>query len=143
MYQTILLCYDGTREGRAAVRQGAELAMKLGAQTHMLAVMQTPVGAYMTEAISDSYFEREQQAAQQLLDEAVRWLNERGLQTQGHLVFGNPADQIPQMATALAADLVVVGHHRRSSLARWWAGPENASLLDRVPCSLLIAILPG
>jgi nucleotide-binding universal stress UspA family protein len=37
------------------------------------------------------------------------------------------------------ADLVVVGHRPRSALSRWWSSSEEASLLDRVSCSVLAA----
>jgi hypothetical protein len=36
--------------------------------------------------------------------------------------------------------IVVVGHRSRGRLSRWWAGRENPSLLDRVSCSILVAI---
>lgn len=39
-YSRILLCYNATREGRMALRQGAALALELNAETHLLAVAQ-------------------------------------------------------------------------------------------------------
>ncbi len=38
-YQKILLCYDGTLEGRKALRCGADLALELKAETHLLSVV--------------------------------------------------------------------------------------------------------
>ncbi len=67
-YRKILLCYDGSREGRKALRQGANLA------------------------------------------------------------------------ESLQVDLVVVGHRCRNGLARWWMGADNTPLLDRVKCSILVAV---
>ena len=46
-YNNILLCYDSTREGRRALLQGAELAQKLSAETHLLAIAATIVGREM------------------------------------------------------------------------------------------------
>jgi len=43
----------------------------------------------------------------------------------------------------LKADLIVVGHKPCGVLARWWAGPGNGLLLDRVSCSVLVAIAPS
>jgi nucleotide-binding universal stress UspA family protein len=40
----------------------------------------------------------------------------------------------------MQTDLVVVGHRARTGLARWWTGPENTQLLDRVRCSILVAV---
>jgi nucleotide-binding universal stress UspA family protein len=53
---------------------------------------------------------------------------------------GAPIEVIPRVARELQFDLVVVGHIPRTRFARWWAGAENASLLDRVHCSVLIAV---
>ena len=39
MFKTILLAYDGSREYRAALRQGAELAQFCGADVYLLAVV--------------------------------------------------------------------------------------------------------
>jgi len=35
---------------------------------------------------------------------------------------------------------VVVGHRARSGMSRWWMGAGNTPLLDRVSCSILVAV---
>jgi nucleotide-binding universal stress UspA family protein len=52
---------------------------------------------------------------------------------------GVPAEVIGTFAREIGADLVVVGHHRQSALARWWSGPRGAYLIDYTDCSLLVA----
>ena len=37
MYNKILLCYDATEEGRRALRQGADIAAAMNADTFLLA----------------------------------------------------------------------------------------------------------
>ena len=44
MYDKILLCYDGSREGRLALREGAWLAKITGAGVVLLAVVETVAG---------------------------------------------------------------------------------------------------
>lgn len=44
MYSRILLCYDGSREGRLALREGARLAQITGAAVTLLAVVETASG---------------------------------------------------------------------------------------------------
>jgi nucleotide-binding universal stress UspA family protein len=140
MYKRLLLCYDGSREGRNALRCGAELAMQLKAETHVLAVMSLLARVYVPEAMTELSVAKEQQVAQEILCEAVEWLKARGVDAHGQLVCGKPMEQIPLFADKLKVDLIVVGHRTRGRLSRWWAGPENASLLDRVSCSILVAI---
>jgi hypothetical protein len=43
----------------------------------------------------------------------------------------------------LGVDLIVVGHRPCGPIARWWAGPGNSQLLDRVDCSILVSIDPA
>jgi nucleotide-binding universal stress UspA family protein len=38
MFKRVLLCYDSTEAGRRALRRGAELAVLLGAQVHVLSI---------------------------------------------------------------------------------------------------------
>ncbi|MBU6460173.1 MAG: universal stress protein [Proteobacteria bacterium] len=141
MYQKILLTYDGSREGRTALCQGAEIALALKAQTHLLAVIRPIPNLGLGDGmVSDSFFESEQKQYQVILDEGVAKLAERGLKTTGHLLYGEPVQQIRMFAKEYGVDLIVVGHRHRSRLARWWSGSLNISLLDDAPCSLLIAV---
>ena len=140
-YRKILLCYDGSREGRKALRQGANLALDLNAETHVLAVvdMRSSI-AQSAGLLTDVACGRFEDAARDILQEGVDWLRERGLQAQGHFAFGHPIDEIAALADNLKVDLVVVGHRCRSGLARWWMGAGNTPLLDRVKCSILVAV---
>jgi nucleotide-binding universal stress UspA family protein len=140
MYRTILLCYDGSEEGRNALREGADTALCMGAQTHLLAILREPAPTLVPEGFSPGYFEDAQRTAQRLLDEGVDWLRARNLQAQGQLVFGNPVRHIADCASALGADLIVLSHRRRGRLARWWSDAEGATLLELAPCSILVAM---
>jgi len=139
-YQTILLCYDGSREGRKALRQGADLARVLGAQTHLLAVLDTRTQiAHSAGLLTDLACSQFEASAQEVLAEGVASLKARGLQATGHFAHGLPVDEIAALAKDLNADLVIVGHRCRRGLSRWWGGNGNANLLDRLSCSLLVA----
>lgn len=142
MYQTILLCYDGTREGRQALREGADMAVRCRAQqTHLLAVMRLlPSVAVVDGIIPQEIFTREQELAQEILDEGVAKLRERGLEAEGHLAFGEPVEQIAATARHLRADLIVLGHRNRSRLSMWWRSSVSASLVEQAPCSILVAV---
>lgn len=140
MYRKILLCYDGSEEGRNALNEGAETALCMHADTHLLAIIRNMSGANVPESFSETFFDNQQQAAMRILREGVEWLQTRGLSAQGHLVFGNPIEHIVQCARKLDVDLIVVGHRQRSRLARWWSDSEGATLLEQAPCSILVAV---
>lgn len=140
-YKKILLCYDGTREGRKALRCGADLALDLKAETHLLSVvdMRTSI-AQSAGLLTDVACGRFEDAAREILQEGVDWLTERGVLAHGHFAFGHPIDEIANLAEELKVDLVVVGHRARSGISRWWMGSGNTPLLDRVSCSILVAV---
>jgi nucleotide-binding universal stress UspA family protein len=138
-FRRILLCYDGTREGRRALLQGAELAEDIGAETHLLAIA-SAVGGGLVEQPSAIAVQAEEDTVKEVLREGVERLKARGLRATGHLVFGSAVDCIPTAARDLAVDLIVVGYRPTGIAARWWAGPGKAQLLDLVSCSILVSI---
>jgi len=140
MYRRVLLCYDGRRESRDALRQGGELAAGLNAETHVLLVAGVTYAAAAYAATTEVQFEAEKAACEKILQEGLQWLRDRGVEAKPHVVFGSPIDVIPRIAHELKVDLIVVGHIARTPFARWWAGPENASLLDRVRCGVLVTV---
>lgn len=139
-YRRILLCYDATREGRCALRLGACLARELGAETHLLAVLDDTRWTRGLDVVPAIPFELEEQTSKDILREGVVQLATLGVVAQGHLAIGNPMMQIPAFANALLVDLVVVAHHRSGLLARWWTGQDDGRLLDRITCSVLVAM---
>ena len=139
MYKTILLCYDGTAEGRKALREGATLARLMTSDTHLLAICRDLVAASPPEGMGPTLVESEENAARSLLNDGVRKLIELGIKAQGALVIGDPLVHIPAFAAKIGADLIVIGHRPRGRLARWWSESPQPILLNRVSCSILIA----
>ncbi|SAK75975.1 stress-like protein [Caballeronia hypogeia] len=139
-YQRILLCYNATREGRCALRLGAELARQLHAETHLLAVLDDAAWTRGLDTVPAIPFELEEMSAKEILREGVSRLAQLGVFASGHFAIGNPMSQIPRFAEELKIDLIVVGHHRSGLLARWWSGQDDGRLLDRVSCSVLVAM---
>lgn len=141
MYRTILLAYDGSLEGRLALREGARLAQICGARVVLMAVVE-PVPELFVGNGSAVYVPIDAtDEVQKILDEGLARLVRLGFAPQARLERGQPADQIIKVAQEIAADLVVVGHHKQGALARWLLGSVTASLSDRLNCSLLVARL--
>ena len=143
MYRKVLLCYDGSQEGRSALKQGADVALCMKADAYLLAICRNMVAGSIPEAVTPQLCEREDSRAQSLLDEGVRWLRDHGVNAQGSLEYGNPVDCIANTADDIGADLIVLGHKQRGSLARWWSASDEESLLERVSCSILVAVADG
>lgn len=143
LFARILLCYDGTREGRRALLYGAELARERQAETHLLAVLDNAYWIRGFDAVAADASSIEDESARKILTEGVARLQASGVSVVGHLATGSPIDRISQMARELNVDLIVVGHRRCKMLERWWAGQGHGLLLDKASCSVLVAIDPG
>jgi nucleotide-binding universal stress UspA family protein len=142
VFHRVLLCYDGTREGRSALRQGADVVLCMKSEGFLLAIVQNLVSGAIPEAVTPELCEQEEARAGSLLEEGVGWLRERGVTAQGALEYGNAVDRIVETAERIGADLIILGHRRRGRLARWWSESDEQSLLERVSCSILVAAAP-
>ena len=141
MYKKILMAFNGSREGRSALLESAEIAEFIKAETHLLAVAGMPPSLFLTEGfLPEELLEEEKKRTQEILDEGIKLLKDQGFNPIGHLTVGEPVEEICRVATELGADLIVLGHRQKLSFAaRWWKGSVGASLLDYAPCSILIA----
>lgn len=135
MYQRVLLAYDGSAEGRKALREGALLAKRCGAKMFLLSVIAENTGVGIAEGAVTS----QQDAYQKVFDEAVARVRALGYDCEAKLVWGEPAQQIGAYARQINADLVVVGHRKRNLIERWWSGSTGSYLIDHIGCSLLIS----
>jgi nucleotide-binding universal stress UspA family protein len=139
VFRRVLLCYDGTREGRKALRQGGDVVLCMKSEAFLLAIVTNLVAGTIPEGVTPGLCEQEDERANALLQEGVAWLRERGVVAKGALEYGNAVDRIAQTAERIGADLIVVGHRPRGRLARWWTESDEQSLLERVSCSILVA----
>ena len=135
MYERIVLAYDGTREGLVALREGALLARKCGAKVYLLSVL--PLGQSNASApAGDGGYgvavASHMDTYNALLTRGVDVLKRLGFEPVSRLVVGEPAPQIGAFAKEIGADLVVLGHHRRGLLGRWWSGGTSGYVTEHV-----------
>jgi len=138
MYARIVLAYDGTREGRAALREGALLAHRCGAEVYLLSVVPNDSGVQFAESVQGGPMDRLEDAYKVVLQEGLDRLKALGFTPKARLVIGDPAQQIGAFAREIGADLVVVGHRKQKLIQRWWSGSSGAYLVDHLGCSLLV-----
>ena len=139
MYKKVLLAYDGSIEGRRALREGAKLAQFCGAEVFLLAVVENaPALATLEGGVGISMHEQIS-TYQAILDEGVERLRAMGFSPTARLGMGAAAQQIAAVAEEIGANLVVVGHRPTGPLARWWFGSVSNYLTDQLRCSVLIA----
>jgi nucleotide-binding universal stress UspA family protein len=141
MFNKILLAYNGSREGKSALLACAEIASFAHSETHLLAVAGMPSSMFLTEGfLPEELLEEEKKRAQEILNEGIAQLKQKGFSVTGHLAVGEPVEEICRLASELKCDVIVVGHQQRASFAtRWWRGSVGKTLLDLAPCSIFVA----
>jgi nucleotide-binding universal stress UspA family protein len=141
LFEKILLAYNGTAEGRAALLASEKLAEFADRQIHLLAVASMPSSMFLTEGfVPEELIETEKARMQAVLDEGLATLHASGLSAAGHLAVGEPVEEMSRLARELGCDLIVVGHRQSGGWARWWQGAVSRNLVDHAPCSVLITI---
>jgi nucleotide-binding universal stress UspA family protein len=142
MFKRVLLCYDSTEAGRRALRRGAELAVLLGAQVHVLSIATDDAAnpTVLAGAAGQACIVDEPARYRKLLTESIDWLKARGVSAEGYLTSGDYIDEIIAFSNRLSIDLIVLGHYPRPSGGSWWSGSKRASLADRVKCCVFVAV---
>ena len=143
MFKRVLLCYDGSQAGRRALKRGAELAVLLGAQVHVLSIIPAGIANAAVDAGAAGYacLVEDSGGYRRLLDESLEWLTARGVKCEGYLATGDTLDQIAAYAKRLAIDLIVLGHYPQPAGGYWWSGSrQRATLAERVGCCVFVAV---
>jgi nucleotide-binding universal stress UspA family protein len=143
MFKRVLLCYDGSEAGRRALRRGAELAIQLGAEVHVLSIVPETVAnaAVIAGALGEACVVEGSRGYRQLLEESLQWLSRRGVTAEGYLAAGNTVDQIVTFAKRLAIDLIVLGHYPQPKGGFWWSNAQQrGSLTERAGCCVFVAV---
>src|SRR6202158_3423452 len=119
MYKKVLLAYDGSIEGRRALREGAKLAQLCCAEGFLLAVVElSPIMA--PDAGLTIPIDEQTENYKAVLAEGVERLKALGFSPTFMLETGEAGQKIAEFAEEIGAHLVVVGHRPQGPLARWW-----------------------
>ena len=138
LYKKVLLAYDGSVEGRLALREGAKLAQYCGAEVFLLAVVEPSFGATLEGGVMVP-IDDQIATYQAILDEGVKRLQAMGFSPTARLGMGAAGQEIAGVAEEIGANLVVVGHRPTGPLARWWFGSVGSYLIKHLRCSVLVA----
>jgi len=138
MFQKILVGYDGSKGGKAALLRAAALAREGNAQLTALWVRE-PLPRYTdlpgepeSEAeAADEYFQERQR-------EVATVATRHGIKIACETRHGHPAKAIVGLADEGGYDLIVVGHSDHSELWGRLLGDTADRISDHAHCSVLI-----
>ena len=127
-----------------ARRRGSDLHLLHAFDAGLFMLGRAPAAAMPYQADRSSIalegLDHLQSLAKQRLDLTLR---EHGLAGATAVVAGSARNVIVQYAESVRAELVVVGTHGRSDLARLTLGSTAASVIESAPCAVLVVRLGG
>jgi len=137
MFNKILLAYNGSREGKSALLACAEIASFAKSETHLLAVAGMPSSMFLTEGfLPEELLEEEKKRAQEILNEGIAQLKQKGFTVTGHLAVGEPVEEICRLGRAQ------VRRHRRRPPAKGLVRLALVARLGREDAARLRAVQP-
>ncbi|HWG84035.1 MAG TPA: universal stress protein [Deinococcales bacterium] len=148
-YRRILVASGGAPHSQAAVARAVELAASLGAELHVVSIVQSvspaPALAEVPSAgpaVQDAW-EDLRSRRQAALDAAVRIAGERGVRAIPHLeTTPAVASAIVGTASEHGCDLIVVGRRRLSALGAAILGSVSEAVNHASPVDVLIVRQP-
>jgi nucleotide-binding universal stress UspA family protein len=138
MFKKILVGYDGSKGGKAALRQAAAIARESRAEITALWVRE-PLPRYTdlpgepeeAQEAADEYF---QERRKEIEDAAAQ----HGIPIRCETNHGHPAKTILRFADEGGYDLIVIGHSDHSELWGRLLGDTADRISDHAHCSVLI-----
>src|ERR1017187_5368845 len=134
MFKKILVGYDGSKGGKAALRQAAAVAREAEAEITALWVCE-PLPRYThlpgAQESADEYF---QERRKEIEDAAAQ----HGIPIRCESRHGHPAKTILRFADEGGYDLIVIGHSDHSELWGRLLGDTADRISDHAHCSVLI-----
>jgi universal stress protein A len=132
MSYKIILCPVGHEENsRAAFETAARLARESHGTLYLVHIVPMP-----PSIVSESVLLDDRGRAHNALQRLAAQLP--AAQSRVIIVrFGNPAREITALAHRIGADLIVMGTHGRSMMARLFHGSIAEKIIDHAPCPVL------
>ena len=137
VYQHVLIAVDLSEECHPVLQRAIELASRDGARVSLIHVIEPMAMAFGGDVPMDLSLvqQQQQQQAQQRLDNFAAQYPQL-TPDNCHLGYGQPRQEIHELASEQQCDLIVVGSHGRHGLALLLGSTAN-DLLHGAPCDVL------
>ncbi len=141
MSRRIMHPTDFSPASRAAFDKAIAMAKADRAEltvVHVLSpVMPVPGDGYISPKVYDEIAASSKAWAQKELDRRVKKAKGAGVRARALLLDGVPHEQIIRAAKSRRADLLVLGTHGRSGLAKLFIGSVAGRVVSGAPCPVL------
>jgi len=143
MFHRVLVATGGSPWSDTAVKYAIDLARDYGLELVMLHVLTETPPYFIAEAgpSLDSLLEGSEEAGRRMIDEAVEWAAEAGIQYDTELVWGRVPEVICHVAQERACDLIVVGSRGLTGFKCLMLGSISNAVAAKAPCPVLVVKL--
>jgi len=139
-FSSILVPVDGSPPSNAAVKLALQLASANHAKLVFCHVIAPPLpmhdaGGFAREQI----VEEEKTRGNEILDAAAKAAADAGVKASTELLMGSVGEAVIAAAQEQGSDVVVMGSHGRSGIARAVLGSKTADVVSRSALPVLVA----
>jgi nucleotide-binding universal stress UspA family protein len=139
--RVIVHATDFSRASRAAFTKAVQLASVAGAQLVLLYVRSPVASLVADEYVAPQEYEQLDRAsfdaAKKQMTRLVETAQKRGVHAKGLIVDGVAHEQILRGARRAKADMIVLGSHGRTGLARFFLGSVAGRVASMASCPVL------
>ena len=141
--QHILVPLDGSATAEQALTVALTFATPVQARVTLLHVLEPPAFGRgeetpELEAVFASHMQHHEATRQQMLETAAQRVRAAGIPCDTLVVTGSPFQVIVDLARARRVDLIVMGSHGQTGLARILLGSVAERVVQLGPCAVLI-----
>jgi nucleotide-binding universal stress UspA family protein len=137
MFTKVLVAIDGSPASEKALAAAVDLAAIYGAELTAIGVAEVPEVVGMVDEV-DEIRQAAESNFRQICESAVNYARSRGVTLRSIVLRGHAADAIVRYAEREGIDLIVVGEHGHSRIARFLLGSTSDRVSAHSPCTVMI-----
>ena len=137
MFRKILAANDGSPGAFTALTAAIDVAVKYGAELHMICIEEIPHFAGTIDEVAEEQEEAEHRFVS-VIERSKRLAGEKGVSLETHLLPGHPVSTIVDFLRTRPFDLLVVGFMGHSALYNRLIGSTTDRLVDHAPSAVLV-----
>jgi len=137
MFSKILVAIDGSAASEKALGAAVDLATQYQAALTAIGVAEMPEVVGMVDEV-DELRQSAEQHFRRIGEAAVEYARSRGVALRSVVVRGHAADAIVRYAETEGVNLVVLGQHGHSRIARFFLGSTTDRVSEHCPCTVMI-----
>ena len=140
IYSKLLVAFDGSRQSKKALDTAVKMAkLDEDLEIHVVYVKKPVI---VLEGYTGIYFEQRleepNKEAEIILNEAKNILNAVPNPVYTHIIEGDPAEEIIELAKGKNIDLILIGSRGLSGIKEFFLGSVSHGVAQRAECPVLI-----